>query len=278
MINWGDIPVGTVIPFPFAAFGTNGESLTLSGLATTDIEVYKGTSMMQRASDNGFALLDTDGIDIDSRTGIHGFSIDTGDNSDSGFYVAGSMYYVVVDAVTINAQTVRFIAGTFRLTAGESVSGVPEVDVTHWLGTAAATPTVAGVPEVDVTHWIGTAAATPTVAGVPEVDLTHVAGSTTSVSVLASNVATLTAAIITLASTTGTVTTDAGNSATSFETNLSQTADDHWNKAFLLITSGALLGQIRPITAYNGTTKIVTVSPGFTGTPADGVTFAIVNR
>lgn len=32
-----------------------------------------------------------------------------------------------------------------------------QVDVTQWLGTAAATPTVAGVPEVDVTHVSGTA-------------------------------------------------------------------------------------------------------------------------
>jgi len=51
-----------------------------------------------------------------------------------------------------------------------------DVNLTEWLGTAAATPTVAGVPEVDVTHWLGTAAATPTVAGVPEVDLTHLGG------------------------------------------------------------------------------------------------------
>jgi hypothetical protein len=82
--------------------------------------------------------------------------------------------------------------GGSNLTA---TGGRPEVNVSHWLGTAAATPTVAGVPEVDVTHWIGTAAATPSVAGVPEVDLTHVAGSTTSVSTLASSVATLLAAI-----------------------------------------------------------------------------------
>src|SRR3990167_9431207 len=31
--------------------------------------------------------------------------------------------------------------------------------------------------DVNLTQWLGTAAATPTVAGVPEVDLTHVAGS-----------------------------------------------------------------------------------------------------
>lgn len=40
----------------------------------------------------------------------------------------------------------------------------------------------------NVTHWLGTAAATPTVAGVPEVDLTHVGGATTNVAALATNV------------------------------------------------------------------------------------------
>lgn len=193
-----DVPLGAVIPIDFATYGkTNGESITLTGLAVTDIEIYKGTSVTQRASDAGYTLLDTDGIDIDGITGIHGFSIDTGDNTDSGFYAVGSYYRVVVSAVTIDSQTVNFVAARFRIVAAEaiagkpkvdvdawlgtaaatpSVNGVPEVDVTHWIGTAAATPTVAGVPEVDVTHWIGTAAATPTVAGVPEVDVTHLGG------------------------------------------------------------------------------------------------------
>lgn len=52
-----------------------------------------------------------------------------------------------------------------------------------------------GLLPANVTQWLGSAAATPSVAGVPEVDLTHVAGSTTSVSTLASSVATLLAAI-----------------------------------------------------------------------------------
>src|SRR5574341_1854912 len=33
-----------------------------------------------------------------------------------------------------------------------------QVDAQQWLGGTIATPTVTGVPEVDVTHWIGTAA------------------------------------------------------------------------------------------------------------------------
>ena len=129
MINWGTVPLGAVLPFPFATYGkTNGESITLTGLATTDIEVYKGTTVTQRSSDAGYALIDTDGIDIDTITGIHGFSIDTGDNTDAGFFVAGSFYYVVVSAVTVDGQVINFIAGTFRLIAKESVVGVQVVD------------------------------------------------------------------------------------------------------------------------------------------------------
>jgi len=169
VISWGSVPSGAVLPFPFDSYdGGTGASITLTGLAVTDVEIYKGTSMTQRASDAGVVLLDTDGIDIDGTTGIHGFSIDTGDNTDAGFYAVGSFFYVVVSAVTIDAQTVNFVAGTFRLGAAEAIAGKPKVDVDAWLGTAAATPTVAGVPEVD---------------------LTHVAGATTDVSALATNVA-----------------------------------------------------------------------------------------
>lgn len=149
MINWGTVPLGAVLPFPFSTYGkTNGESITLTGLATTDIEVYKGTTVTQRASDAGYALIDTDGIDIDGTTGIHGFSVDTGDNTDAGFFVAGSFYYVVVSAVTVDSQTVNFIAGTFSLRATESVAGVIEADVTHFGGTALTA--AAGIPEVKV--------------------------------------------------------------------------------------------------------------------------------
>ncbi len=152
------VPAGDVLPVMFATFdGGTGASITLTGLAVTDIEIYKDGSVTQRASDAGYTLLDTDGIDFDGITGIHGFSIDTGDNTDAGFYTVGAWFTVVVSAVTIDAQTVSFIACQFRLMAAESVAAKPKVDVDAWLGTAAATPTVAGVPEVDITHVAGTA-------------------------------------------------------------------------------------------------------------------------
>jgi hypothetical protein len=174
MINFGAVPAGSVLPVFFDAFaGATGASITISGLAVTDIEVYKGTSVTQRSSDAGYALIDTDGIDIDGITGIHGFSIDTGDNTDSGFYSVGSFFNVVVSAITVDGQTVNFLAATFRLTAAEAVAGKPKVDVDAWLGTAAATPTVAGVPEVDVTHFGGTAGTFAS--GIPEARVASIA-------------------------------------------------------------------------------------------------------
>lgn len=148
--DFGEVPASSTLPIFFSSYGkTNGESITMSGLAVTDIEIYKGVSMTQRASDNGYALIDTDGIDIDGITGIHGFSVDLSDNSDSGFYAVGSFYTVVVSTITIDGQTVSFIAATFRIKAAEAIAGKPKVDVDGWLGTACPSPVRAGVPQVD---------------------------------------------------------------------------------------------------------------------------------
>lgn len=100
--------VGDTIYFPFDTYDSNGASITITGLAITDIEVYKDGSVTQRSSDNGYVLLDTDGIDFDGSTGLHGFSIDTSDNSDAGFWVDGTQVWVHVNAVTVDTRTVRF--------------------------------------------------------------------------------------------------------------------------------------------------------------------------
>lgn len=55
-----------------------------------------------------------------------------------------------------------------------SVTAVVSANVTQYGGTAGTF--AAGRPEVNVTHWRGTAVAIPTVAGVPEVDATHLDG------------------------------------------------------------------------------------------------------
>ena len=87
-------------------------------------------------------------------------------------------------------------AMVFHITHAGMAPVTLEIELYRPKITAGETLTVgSGIASADVVEWLGTAPATPTVAGVPEVDLTHVAGSTTSVSVLASNVATLIADI-----------------------------------------------------------------------------------
>jgi hypothetical protein len=145
-MHLGNVDASSVLYIPFHTFDSNGASITLTGLAVTDIEIYKNGSITQRASDAGYVLLDTDGIDFDAITGIHGFSIDLADNTDAGFYAAGSFYWVVISAVTVDTRTVNFVAATFRI-------GPAAANVTQWLGTAASTPTVAGVPNVNAKTW-----------------------------------------------------------------------------------------------------------------------------
>ena len=148
MTPFGNVPAASVLPIIFDSFsGATGASITLTGLALADINVYKGTSMTQRASTAGFVLIDTDGIDLDTFTGIHGFSIDIGDNTDAGFYTVGSFFTVVVASVTIDGQTVNFVAATFRIKAAEGTAGVPAVDAVRWNNLATvALPLVPATP------------------------------------------------------------------------------------------------------------------------------------
>ena len=113
----GDFTTSNTLYVYFNTFDSNdpSASVTLTGLAVTDIEIYKDGSVTQRSSDAGYTLLDTDGIDFDGTTGIHGFSVDLSDNTDAGFYAAGSEYVVVVASVTVDAGTVNFVAATFSI-------------------------------------------------------------------------------------------------------------------------------------------------------------------
>lgn len=111
----GDFVGTETLVVVFDTFDSNGASVTMTGLAVTDIEIYKGSSITQRASDAGYALIDTDGIDIDAATGVHGFTVDLSDNTDAGFFATGNDFYIMVNAVTIDTQTVRFIAARFSI-------------------------------------------------------------------------------------------------------------------------------------------------------------------
>jgi len=115
MINLGDYLINSTVYVPFHTFNSSGASVTISNFAVADIAVYKNGSMTQRTSTTGFTLLDTNGIDIDGTTGIHGFSLDLSDNTDAGFWASGNDYTIVVGPITVDSQTVNFVAGVFSI-------------------------------------------------------------------------------------------------------------------------------------------------------------------
>lgn len=116
MINFGMVPPGATLYIPFESFASStGAPITISNFAVGDIKVYKDGGTTERASTSGFTLLDTDGIDFDGITGIQGFSIDLSDNTTADFWAAGSRYFVVVSTITVDSQTMSFIAATFRI-------------------------------------------------------------------------------------------------------------------------------------------------------------------
>src|SRR3990172_5969050 len=64
-------------------------------------------------------------------------------------------------------------------------------------------------------------------------------------------------------------------STTQMSTNLTEATDDHYNGRILIFTSGALLRQATDITAYNGTTKVLTFT-ALTEAPTAADKFIIV--
>lgn len=76
---------------------------------------------------------------------------------------------------------------------------------------------------------------------------------------------------------TALVVADGSNSTTTFKTDRAETAPDYWKDSLIVFTSGSLIEQVRKVTAYNGTTKFVTVSSAFTAAPSASDRFDFVN-
>lgn len=72
------------------------------------------------------------------------------------------------------------------------------------------------------------------------------------------------------------VVSDAGNSATTFKTDLTESATDYHKRRLLRFLDGSLKDQIAEVSAYNGSTKFVTVSGGYTSTPTAGDAFELI--
>lgn len=195
----------------------------------------------------------------------HGATSEASKNSGGATHVAAGRYYAVLDATdtdTVGLLEVNVhVSGAlpvnrkfqvleeavydafFAASAPGYVSNAP-VNVAQFGGSNLTAS--GGRPEVNVSHWLGTACATPTVAGVPEVDLTHVLGAAAS----ASDPATL-----------HTTTIAALASQTSFTLSTGSADNSAYRYCLIVVTDASTATQkcFEWCSAYTGSTRTVTL-------------------
>lgn len=109
----GTVRPGSKIQIPVNTFDSNdpSASVTITNWANTDCHVHKNGGTTQRSSSNGETL----SIDFDGITGNHILDIDLADNSDAGFYTAGSRYAVRIEGTTVDAATLNAWIGSWYI-------------------------------------------------------------------------------------------------------------------------------------------------------------------
>jgi hypothetical protein len=105
----GDFLSGSIVRFMWTSNNASGASVNPS--ANGSIRVYKDGSTVERASSAGITYT----VGFDALTGVHQVVIDLSDNSDAGFYAAGSEYFVVLVGATIDSQTVNAVLAQFSI-------------------------------------------------------------------------------------------------------------------------------------------------------------------
>ncbi len=110
---YGDYDTTETVDIPFNTFDSNDPtaSVTITDLVAGDIEIHKDGGTTQRSSDAGVTI----SIDFDSVTGNHMAHIDLSDNTDAGFYAAGSRYQVRMEGTTVDAGTINAWIGSFSI-------------------------------------------------------------------------------------------------------------------------------------------------------------------
>jgi hypothetical protein len=252
----GDFAEDSTVYMPFNTFSSNDPqaSVTITNLVDADIKVHKDGGLTQIVTDGA-----TIAIDYDAITGNHLITIDTSASAD---YAIGSDYIVRIEGTTVDAGTINAFIGSFSI----------ENRFDNNTATAAALATA----QTDLDTITGAAGAildsTATSAQLVDDILDEaISGSVHSTAGSLGNRIYLGQSN----SWTSSTVNDASATTTVFITNLSSSVDDFYRDQSCFFVSGVLAGQSRIISAYNGTTKAITVSEATTSAVADGVVIAL---
>jgi hypothetical protein len=105
----GDFPTSAPVSFHWNTCDQTGASITRSTDGT--LKLYKDGSPTERSSLSGVTQTE----DFDAQTGVHYVKIDLSDNTDAGFYAAGSEYSVVMTGMTIDTKVVSAVLAQFSI-------------------------------------------------------------------------------------------------------------------------------------------------------------------
>lgn len=117
----------TTVRFAFTTHAASGAAVApSSAFENSDLRIYKDGSATQRSSASGITMTSP----FDSITGGHHVDIDLTDNTDAGFYAAGSFYEVwLVPDETVDSLAVVRVLAYFEI-------GPPQVNVVQLGGDA----------------------------------------------------------------------------------------------------------------------------------------------
>lgn len=296
--------------FQFSTHNAAGANVApSSAFEAADLRIYKATdgaafSATQRSSANGITMTSP----FDSLTGYHDVDIDLTDNTDSGFYAAGSLYAVVLAPdETVDSQALTgVVLAYFEI-------GVQPVNVTHFGGSAGTF--ASGRPETNI-NSIANNAITAAAIATGAIDADAIADNAIDAGALAADAITsakladgaITAAKIAAdaigaselaadavaeiadavwdEAASGHVasgsfgqrlgiiragTAQAGASTTITLDGSASSTDDFYNNTIIVITGGTGAGQSRIISDYVGSTKVASVSAWVTNPSSDSV-------
>lgn len=74
----------------------------------------------------------------------------------------------------------------------------------------------------------------------------------------------------------GAVVADGSNTSSTFKTDLTESATDHWKDALLVFFTGTLAGQVKKVGAFNPTTDFITTVTAYTAAPSAADRFMLV--
>ncbi len=119
MNYFGDIEVNGTIEIPFNTNNSNGAAVTFTG---TTVKVYKDNATGTEVTTGVTLSKDHDGI-----TGAHIVTVVCTD----AFYAVGSNYLVLLEAATIDSQTVNAWVGYFSIEHRTAVTTLTEGTITY---------------------------------------------------------------------------------------------------------------------------------------------------